>query len=74
MWDYLKLILLGLVALCAAIAADWGHDLAYKLHAALIFVIALGMFIWQVRQIDSEKPVVDTSGYMDGVIRCTPAL
>ncbi len=46
MWDYVKLILLGLVALVAAIAADWGHDLAYKLHAALIMLIAAGMFIW----------------------------
>ena len=69
MWDYVKLILLGLVALVAAIAADWGHDLAYKLHAALIMLIAGGMFIWQLRQIGETRAVVDDTGYMDGVIR-----
>ena len=36
MLDYVKLIALGLVAILAAIAADWGHDLAYKVHAALM--------------------------------------
>ena len=69
MWDYVKLILLGLVAVLAAIGADWGHDLAYKVHAALIMVIAAAMFIWQVRQLDEARTVPDTSGYMDGVIR-----
>lgn len=69
MLDYVKLIALGLVALLAAIAADWGHDLAYKVHAALIMLVAGGMFIWQLRQIGNVPKVVDTTGYLDGVVR-----
>ncbi|MDD9922749.1 MAG: cbb3-type cytochrome c oxidase subunit I, partial [Boseongicola sp.] len=69
MWDITKLILLGLIALIAAIAANWGHDLAYKVHAVIIMLVAGGLFIWQLRQTDETKPTVDTSGYMDGVVR-----
>ncbi|MEM6373095.1 MAG: cbb3-type cytochrome c oxidase subunit I, partial [Pseudomonadota bacterium] len=69
MLDYVKLIALGLVALLAAIAADWGHDLAYQVHAALIMVIAGVMFIWQLRQIGNTPVLADTSGYFDSVIR-----
>ena len=69
MLDYVKLIALGLVALLAAIAADWGNDLAYQVHAALIMVIAGGMFIWQLRQIGDTRVVADTSGYFDSVVR-----
>ena len=69
MLDYVKLIALGLVALLAAIAADWGHDLAYKVHAALIMLVAGGMFIWQLRQIGNVREVADTTGYLDGVVR-----
>ena len=36
---YARLALLGLVALFAAIAANWGRDLAYSVHAAIIMVI-----------------------------------
>ena len=50
--DYFKLILLGLITLFAAIAADWGRDLAYQVHALLIMVVAASMFIWTLRRMD----------------------
>ena len=69
--DYVKLILLGLVTLIAAIAASWGHDLAYQVHAFLIMVIAFAMFIWVLRNTDEPRqagPAQDGI-YADGVIR-----
>ena len=67
--EYVKLAALAVVALLAAIAANFGQDLAYSFHAILIMVIAAGLFLWQLRQVDEEKQVVDTSGYMDGPVR-----
>ena len=43
MGNYVKLILLGVVAVVAAIAVNWGRDLAYQVHAFLIMVIAAGI-------------------------------
>ena len=68
--NYAKLIILGLVALIAAIATNWGHDLAYRVHAFLILAIASGMFIWTLRRTDEPAgPPVNGEIYFDGVIR-----
>ena len=68
--NYLKLTLLGLVTLFAAIATNWAHDLAYQVHAFLIMVIAFSMFIWVLRNTDEPVRTIDHSGvYFDGVIR-----
>jgi len=68
--NYLKLALLGLVTLFAAIATHWAHDLAYQVHAFLIMVIAFSMFIWVLRNTDEPVRTIDQSGeYFDGVIR-----
>ena len=64
-----RMSLLAVVTLLAAIAADWGRDLAYSFHALLIMAIAAGLFIWELRRYDEPAPVVDRSGYMDGPIR-----
>lgn len=69
MWNTTKLISCGMVVLVAAIAANWGHDLAYRLHAFIIMAVAAGLFIWQLRGVGENKPEVDTSGYMDDVVR-----
>jgi len=69
MWDAIKLIALGLIALLAAMAANWGHDLAYQVHAIIIMLVAGAMFVWQLRSVDEPVPAVDTGGYMDDVIR-----
>ncbi len=69
MWDTLKLTSLGLTALIAALAANWGHDLAYQVHAVLIMLIAAGLFVWQVGRVGERRPTIDASGYADDVIR-----
>ena len=69
MWDTVKLVSLGLIAFFAALAADWGHDLAYKVHALLILITACGLFIWQLRRVGDLVPVVHHERYMDDVVR-----
>ncbi|MEL7150052.1 MAG: cytochrome-c oxidase, cbb3-type subunit I [Pseudomonadota bacterium] len=71
MGNYVKLILLGLVTLFAALAASWGRDLAYQVHAVLIMVIAAVMFIYVLRNTDEPVALAPDpiSGYDDGVVR-----
>ena len=45
MWDYLKLAGLGLVAVLAAIAANYAHDLAYQVNAITVMLALGGAFI-----------------------------
>ncbi|EEI86848.1 putative cytochrome C oxidase subunit 1, partial [Anaerococcus lactolyticus ATCC 51172] len=71
MWDYVKLVALGVIALCAAIAANYARDLAYMVNAVSVMLVAGGLFLWQVRRVGDEvrpKPALQTE-YMDGVIR-----
>ncbi len=68
--NYLKLVILGLVTLFAAIATNWAHDLAYQVHALLVMLVAAGMFIWVLRRTDEPSKVEGPSAvYFDGVIR-----
>ncbi len=67
--DYLRLVLLGLVTLVAAIAADWGRDLAYSVHAAIVMLVAGGLFLWELRRADEPRPRADPSRYLDGPVR-----
>lgn len=71
MGNYVKLILLGLVTIVAALAASWGRDLAYQVHAVLIMLISAGMFIYVLRNTDEPTPLAPDpmSGYDDGVVR-----
>ena len=69
MTDYLKLVLLGLITLGAAIAANYARDLAYNVHALIIMVTAGGLFLYTLRRIDEPKPVIDQGAYLDGVVR-----
>ena len=69
MWDYAKLIALALIALLAAIAANYARDLAYLVHALIVMAVALGLFVWTLRRFDAPKPVHDEREYMDGVVR-----
>jgi cytochrome c oxidase cbb3-type subunit 1 len=66
--NYFKLVILGIVALVAAMGMNWGHDLAYKVHAFIIMAVAAGMFFWVLRRIDEPVPAPEV-GYADGVIR-----
>ncbi|KPN64336.1 cytochrome c oxidase cbb3-type subunit 1 [Aliiroseovarius crassostreae] len=72
MWDYLKLVVYGLVALLAAIAASYARDVAYQVHAILVTLIAVGLFIYSLKRVGEPK-VVET-GYMDGPVRVGAAL
>ena len=67
--NYIKLAILGVIALLAALAASRAHDVAYQVHALLIMAISAAMFVWVLRRTDEPQTPVDTSGYMDGVIR-----
>ncbi|WP_373353385.1 cytochrome-c oxidase, cbb3-type subunit I [Pseudoroseicyclus sp. CXY001] len=67
--DYLKLAALGAITLLAAMAANFGRDLAYTVHAIIIMLVAGGLFLWTLRRTDEPRPAIDTSVYMDGPIR-----
>lgn len=44
MWNYLKLAVLGLLVVLLGLAANYGRDFAYQVHA-LIFMAAAAMTI-----------------------------
>ena len=71
MLDYVKLVALGVIALLAAIAANYARDLAYMVNAVTIMLVAGGLFLWQVRRLgDDVRPAPALqSEYMDGVVR-----
>ncbi|MBE3637521.1 cytochrome-c oxidase, cbb3-type subunit I [Mangrovicoccus algicola] len=69
MVGYLKLLAFGLIALFAAIAANYAQDVAYKVHAIIIMLLGGGLFLQALRRIDEPPPVVDTTVYMDDVVR-----
>ena len=70
MLNYIKLIVLGVVAVFALIAANYARDVAYMVHAIIIFLVAAGLFLWTLRRTDEPVPakVLELS-YMDGVVR-----
>jgi cytochrome c oxidase cbb3-type subunit I len=69
MWDYLKLIVLGGIALLAAIAANYAHDLAYMVNALTVMLAAAITFIWVLRHMDEGRMPAPANEYNDGVIR-----
>jgi cytochrome c oxidase cbb3-type subunit 1 len=68
MWDYVKLIVLAGVALTAAIAANYAHDLPYMVNAVEVAITAAITFVYVLGQVGEDK-TADQSAYMDGVIR-----
>ncbi|MEI4232613.1 cytochrome-c oxidase, cbb3-type subunit I [Roseovarius sp. D22-M7] len=71
MTNYIKLIVLGVITLCALIAANYARDLAYLVNALTVALVAGGLFLWVLRNTDEPvAPQGDLSGeYMDGVVR-----
>ena len=69
MWNYVKLILLGVIALLAAIGANLARDPAYMVNAIVVMLVAGGMFIWALRQVDEPARAIDQTQYMDDVVR-----
>jgi cytochrome c oxidase cbb3-type subunit I len=59
----------GLVALVAAMGANWARDAAYQFHAILVMLVAGGLCLWEIRHLDEPRPATDHTGYLDGPIR-----
>ena len=68
MWDYVKLIVLGVAAVLAAIAANYAHDIAYMVNALVVMLAAAATFVWTLRTMDAPRQV-NQGEYMDGVVR-----
>jgi cytochrome c oxidase cbb3-type subunit 1 len=69
MWDYIKLVALGVITVLAAIAANYARDIAYLVNALTVMLVAGGLFLWQVRRTDEPKRPVPQNEYMDDVVR-----
>ncbi|MFV0293676.1 MAG: cytochrome-c oxidase, cbb3-type subunit I [Paracoccus sp. (in: a-proteobacteria)] len=69
MSDYIKLIVLGVIAVLAAIAANYGRDLAYTANMLIVMLFAVSFFIYFLRHTDEPHPAVSEGEYQDGVIR-----
>ena len=68
MWDYVKLIVLALIAVLAAIGANYAHDLPYMVNALVVMLAAAITFVWQLRNV-GEPSHHPQNEYLDGVVR-----
>ncbi|MFN6951594.1 MAG: cbb3-type cytochrome c oxidase subunit I, partial [Albidovulum sp.] len=68
MWDYIKLALLGAIAVLAAIAANYARDLAYMVNALTVMAAAGVTFLWVLRNMGEHRPA-SANEYNDGVVR-----
>jgi cytochrome c oxidase cbb3-type subunit I len=68
MWDYIKIAIFGAIAVLAAIAANYAHDLAYMVNALTVMLAALAAFVWALRTAEVERPE-PVHEYNDGVVR-----
>jgi len=66
--DILKLIVLSFITVFAAMAANFGQDLAYIIHALIIMAVSFVLFVREVRSFGDPRPAVET-GYQDSVVR-----
>jgi cytochrome c oxidase cbb3-type subunit 1 len=69
MLDYLKLVILGVVVVCAAIAANYARDAAYLVHMLLFMAAGGGLFLYTLRRMGEPAAPVPTHEYMDGPVR-----
>jgi cytochrome c oxidase cbb3-type subunit 1 len=68
MWDYIKLIALGLIVVLAAMAANYARDLPYMVNALVVMLAAAATFVWQLRHVGEPAHHPQTE-YLDGVVR-----
>ncbi|MDI3336963.1 cytochrome-c oxidase, cbb3-type subunit I [Defluviimonas aestuarii] len=68
MWDYVKLAVLGAIAVLAAIAANYARDLAYMVNAMTVMLAAAVTFLWVLRRVGEDHPE-PVHEYNDGVVR-----
>jgi cytochrome c oxidase cbb3-type subunit I len=69
MWDYIKLAVLALAVVVAAVAAGLARDLPYMVHALAMMTAAGITFIWQIRRVGEVVPAANPNEYMDGPVR-----
>ena len=69
MWDSLKLIALGAIAVFAAIAANYARDLAYMVNALTVMLAAGFTFMWVLRRMEGVRLAPNRNEYLDGVVR-----
>jgi cytochrome c oxidase cbb3-type subunit 1 len=46
MLDGLKIAAIGVLVVLFAMAANYGQDLAYQVHALILMAIAAALFVW----------------------------
>ncbi len=68
MWDYIKLIALGVIAVLAAIAANHARDMAFLVNAVEVMLAAAIAFVPVLRTVGDPRPALE-GAYVDGVIR-----
>ncbi|MCB1355974.1 MAG: cytochrome-c oxidase, cbb3-type subunit I, partial [Maritimibacter sp.] len=67
MWDYLKLVLLGAVAVLMLYLASQSRDLAYTVATLIGLLSAAVAFIYSLRSMGHAK--APKTGYLDGPVR-----
>lgn len=67
MWNYIKLAVLGIAVILFGLAANYGRDFAYQVHALIFMAAAAITFIYTLRTTGDVKPA--PTGYLDGVVR-----
>ncbi|WP_111428654.1 cytochrome-c oxidase, cbb3-type subunit I [Rhodobacteraceae bacterium DSL-40] len=72
MLDGIKIAALGVMTFLFAMAANYGQEFVYQVHAVLLMLASAAAFIWAVRSTGSPKVAAAApveKGYMDEVVR-----
>ncbi|MEM6441494.1 MAG: cbb3-type cytochrome c oxidase subunit I, partial [Pseudomonadota bacterium] len=73
MGAFIKLTVLGLIAMIAVVGASFARDVAYLVHAIITLLVASGLFLWVLKGTGEAKitlsPPDGPETYMDDVIR-----
>ncbi|AVW92928.1 cytochrome-c oxidase, cbb3-type subunit I [Celeribacter baekdonensis] len=67
MWNYIKLAVLGIAVVLFGLAANYGRDFGYQVHALIFMAAAAITFIYTLRTTGDVK--AQPEGYFDGVVR-----
>ena len=67
MGSIVKLFALAIVAVLAAVAANFARDLAYQVNALTVMLVAAGFFVYTLRTMG--QPAAPATGYQDDVVR-----
>ncbi|MFT7047136.1 MAG: cytochrome c oxidase cbb3-type subunit 1, partial [Celeribacter sp.] len=67
MWNYIKLAVLGVVMILAGLAANYGRDLGYQVHALIFMAATAVTFLYTLRTTGDIR--AKPTGYLDGPVR-----